>query len=339
MPHIARLHPGDLSLEVTWSDGVASRYPWIWLRDHAEGVERVLSAGVPRGLRGVSAEVADDHLLVTWDILEPVSSVAVSLLRAHRLPRVTRTSPDIPTTMWSGSAWAMPTVAYDQAVNGGAAQWLRQLMQFGVVRVTGAPTTAGAGEELLRSMGAEPTGAVHRHDDSVGERGHTDGSSRSFAPALHARQVLEQSVEGGEYTLVDGFAIARRMESEHPDEFETLSTAMIPGQRPGGALAARPVFRHDHTGRLVQVTYNEMERAPFLLAEHDMAAVYDALWVFDELANETALQWRGAPAPGEILVVDNWRVLHGRLAGGSGLQVWVGYVDRDAVDACLRAAR
>ena len=30
-------------------------------------------------------------------------------------------------------------------------------------------------------------------------------------------------------------------------------------------MAARPVLRHDHNGKLVQVSFNNADRAPFLL--------------------------------------------------------------------------
>ena len=35
MARIAALNHHDLSLEIVWHDGVTTRYPWLWLRDHA----------------------------------------------------------------------------------------------------------------------------------------------------------------------------------------------------------------------------------------------------------------------------------------------------------------
>ena len=64
-------------------------------------------------------------------------------------------------------------------------------------------------------------------------------------------------------------------------------------------MAARPVFRHDHNGTLVQVSYNNSDRAPFLLPADDMARLYAALRAFDQLANHESMQWKpGAAARG-----------------------------------------
>jgi len=116
----------------------------------------------------------------------------------------------------------------------------------------------------------------------------------------------------------------------------------VPGQYIGDGshlMSARPVFRHDHTGRLVQVSFNNYDRAPFLLDEADMVAFYDAIRVFDEIANEPSMQWRHVLRPGEAMLFDNWRVLHGR-AAYSGTRVMCGaYVNREDVESRLRQAR
>jgi len=337
MARIAALRPDDVSLEVEWSDGVVSRYPWLWLRDHADGVDRVFAAGIPDAVRGLGCQLTDDHVGITWDILEPATNVQVALLRAHRAPRVARVAPDVPVTLWSGRSLSLPVLAHDVVAHtdAGVREWVRAVAQFGVCRITGVPATGTAGDAVLRRLGVEPTGGIHAPGDQVGQRSHTDGTSRSCAPGLYAQQVLDPADDGGECLLVDGFAIARRMEAEFADEFEVLCEAMVPGVR-GSAMAVRPVFRHDHTGRLVQVTYNESERGVVLLGERDTLDLYAALRRFDEMANDPDLQFRISLAPGEILTVDNWRVLHGRAPGAVGQRVWVGYVDRDAMEARLR---
>ena len=139
--------------------------------------------------------------------------------------------------------------------------------------------------------------------------------------------------------MVDGFAIARRMEAEAPELFEVLSTVAVPGQYIGdGAhlMAARPVFRHDHTGRLVQVSFNNYDRAPFLLDEADMVEFYDAIRLFDEIANEPTMQWRHVLQPGEAMLFDNWRVLHGRAAYSGVRRMCGAYLNREDVESRLR---
>jgi len=118
-----------------------------------------------------------------------------------------------------------------------------------------------------------------------------------------------------------------------------LATVDVPGQYIGdGAhlVAARPVLRHDHTGRLAQVSFNNYDRAPFLLDESAMVEFYAALRAFDTAVNDPANQWRHVLAPGEAMLFDNWRVLHGRGAFTGVRRMCGGYVNREDVESRAR---
>ena len=54
------------------------------------------------------------------------------------------------------------------------------------------------------------------------------------------------------------------------------------------------------------------------------------------VANDPAMQWRHVLAPGEALLFDNWRVLHGRHAYGGVRRMCGGYVNREDVESRLR---
>ncbi len=363
MATITSLRHDNESLEVTWSDGVVSRFPWLWLRDHAHDDDtmhpvtqqrQLFTARVPRGLRGLSSDVVDGALHVTWDMLEPTSVLPISFLATYRFPRVARAAVDVPVTLWNAASLTTPTVAHDLVMHtdAGLAQWLTYTLQYGFCIVTGTPATAEATEALLRRVAYiretifggfwEFQADMSKADTAYTTlelRGHTDGTYSADAPGCQLLHCLEFVGTGGESTMVDAFAIARRMESEHPDLFEAFSSMMVPGQYIGdGAhlMAARPVFRHDHTGRLVQVSFNNYDRAPFLLAEADMLTFYDALRVFEELANDPAMQWRHVLAPGEAMLFDNWRVLHGRAAYTGLRRMCGGYINREDLESRLR---
>jgi trimethyllysine dioxygenase len=170
---------------------------------------------------------------------------------------------------------------------------------------------------------------------------HTDGTYSHDAPGLQMLHCLHFDGTGGDSTLVDGFKIADLLRSTQPELFDVLSTVAIPGQYIGdGAhlMAARPVFRHDHTGTLVQVSYNNSDRAPFLLPPDDMARLYDALRAFDNLANGESMQWRQVLRPGEALLFDNWRTLHGRFAYAGKRTMCGAYLNHEDFESRLRIA-
>ena len=108
MARIASLQHHEQSLEVVWSDGVSTKFPWLWLRDHAHaedalnpvtGERQLFTARVPAGLRGLSTEIHDESLSVTWDVLEPVSVLPLAFLAEHRFPRVARVAVEHPSPL------------------------------------------------------------------------------------------------------------------------------------------------------------------------------------------------------------------------------------------------
>ena len=171
---------------------------------------------------------------------------------------------------------------------------------------------------------------------------HTDGTYSHDAPGLQMLHCL--SLRWHRWRLDAGRRVQDRRRAAHrrePELFDVLSTVAIPGQYIGdGAhlMAARPVFRHDHTGTLVQVSYNNSDRAPFLLPPDEMARLYDALRAFDQLANSESMQWRQVLRPGEALLFDNWRTLHGRHAYAGKRTMCGAYLNHEDFESRLRIA-
>ena len=102
MSAIASLLTADRSLEVTWADGVVTRYPWIWLRDNAHDADtlhpvtqqrQVFTASLPTDLAATAANVVGDALVVQWADLRggaAESVLPVAFLSSHRVPQPAR---------------------------------------------------------------------------------------------------------------------------------------------------------------------------------------------------------------------------------------------------------
>ena len=89
------------------------------------------------------------------------------------------------------------------------------------------------------------------------------------APGLQTLHCLQKDSVGGENQLIDGLAIAEKMRNEHPEYFKILSTINIPGRyiKTDTYLEAkRPLFRLNNQGKIVQVSFNNHDRAPFRLS-------------------------------------------------------------------------
>jgi trimethyllysine dioxygenase len=364
---IASLTVTDGSLTVAWSDGVSSNYVWMWLRDHAHDEDtlhpvtqqrQLFTASLSPELQGTGARVDGVNVLVSWNDDTEDSVLPVSFLSEFRRPRSPRVSTPAKSEIafWDATIINnnVPTIAYQTVMDSaaGVAQWLRLTARFGFSLVTGTPATIEATEALMRRVGYvretifggmwEFTADLSKADTAYTNlelRPHTDGTYSHDAPGAQMLHCLEFNGTGAESTMVDAFALADRLKREAPQHYETLSTICVPGQYIGDGshlIAERPVFRHDARGDLVQVSFNNYDRAPFLLPENDMRAFYDALRAFDLLVNDQANQWRHVLRPGQAMLFDNWRVLHGREAYTGLRRMCGGYVNHEDMESTLR---
>ena len=104
-------------------------------------------------------------------------------------------------------------------------------------------------------------------------------------------------------------------------------------------MAKRPVFRLDSAGRLIQVSFNHLDRAPLFLPEFELQAFYRAYGAFARLANDRQLQYRRRLEPGSLVLFDNWRLLHARDAYQGYRRLAGAYLNKEDVESRLRVLR
>jgi trimethyllysine dioxygenase len=358
MTAIASLTCADKHLQVDWADGVSTNFPWVWLREHAHDDEtlhpitqqrQIFTAQIPRDLIANHVRVVDQSLEIRWGMPDgSISQIPLAFLHRFRIPQPACAELGTQRTLWDTlTNTNTPTLPYDFVMgdDDGVLAWLNKVAEFGFCLVVNTPVSMEASEALLRRIAyvrktifagffdfAPDLTKADTAYTNLELRPHTDGTYSNDAPGAQMLHCLYFDGTGGESTIVDAFALAARLRNEHPTHYETLSRVIVPGQYIGDGshlVAARPVLRHDHLGNLAQVSFNNYDRAPFLLESSEMIAFYDALRTFDLLANDHSRQWRHVLAPGEALLFDNWRVLHGREAFTGMRRLCGGYVNRE----------
>ena len=366
MGSISSLRIADDGLGIEWDDGVTSRYPWLWVRDHAHDEttlhpvtqqRQLHTAGVNRDLRGTGAQIVDgEHVEVTWNDSTPASRLPVTFLESFRQPAAVVLEPAAEPVLWDAEAideqW--PTIDHGEVMAGddGVSRWLDLVASYGFAMVEGTPPTVEATQALIERVAYLRNtifGAMWDFQADLSKADtaytnlellpHTDGTYSHDAPGLQLLHCLAFDGDGGESTMVDGFRIASELRASSPELYEVLSTVQVPGQYIGDGshlMASRPVFRHDDRGTLVQVSFNNADRAPFLLPPDQMDAFYEALRAFEALANDHALQWRRVNRPGTAMLFDNWRVLHGRAAYTGHRHLCGAYLNREDYESRRR---
>lgn len=362
----ARVRGQDI--ELTWSDGrPAATLPLMWLRDncpasqHPETRQRLVDTfciGADIAVRAIAVEDHGHGLKVEWAEGGHVSRFNAGFLSALR------SNPDVlpvkPCT-WDrdGIAERIPSVAYTAFMRDDAAvkEFLEQVARVGFSFVEGTPGTPEATQAVAARIaytrqtifgGYWDFTANLEHKDtaytslSIGP--HTDGTYSLDAPGYQMFHCLAAECTGGENVLIDGFRIAEIMRRDTPEDFRLLTELAIPGQyidegRGIHLMARRPLFRLDDSGTLVQVSYNNYDRAPFALPPPRQRAFYRALRTFNALCSDPSLQHRRRLLPGSVLLFDNWRVLHARDAYTGYRRLAGVYLNKEDVESRLRCLR
>ena len=138
--------------------------------------------------------------------------------------------------------------------------------------------------------------------------------------------------------MVDGFKIAQILKENDKISYDTLSEIDIPGRYYGDGvelIAKRPVFK-SRNQELIQVSFNNYDRGDFRLPNNRIHDFYTAIRKFDKLANDKEMQWRQILKPGQLLIFNNWRVLHGRSEFSGKRKMSGCYINKEDFESVCR---
>lgn len=350
-----------LAVSVGESDMVLS---WRWLRDHGEddasfdAITRqrrvyALDATPPEPAIDAALATVDGTRVVTLTWAEPPEHTWISQQTLHGLlaPR-----PAMRPTIWHRPADVAITRGEVDAVledDDALRRWVDDIGRFGYGVLGGfrgghdevAALAARIGRPMSTIFGTtwDLASDVAHHDDTAYTQTflapHTDGTYMDHAPRLQVFCCTERDGTGGESVIVDAFALAEALRDEQPADFDVLSTVHVPGHyiEPGVELrASRPAIRLDPAGRLAQVSMNNYDRSPMLLAPDEMESFYRAYGRLHDLANDRDRWLSVRLEAGDVLVNDNWRVLHGREAYTGGRRFVGCYINHEDFQSSLR---
>ncbi|XP_032512378.2 trimethyllysine dioxygenase, mitochondrial [Danaus plexippus] len=162
---------------------------------------------------------------------------------------------------------------------------------------------------------------------------HNDNTYFNEAAGLQILHCLEHSNgEGGETILVDGFFGATKLKNEFPEDFEFLTNFNLDAEylEDGHHYKySAPVINVDKEKNLEQIRFNVYDRSPMAFSSgEECRSYYRALWNLSTYYQNTDCQWKFKLYPGLVMVMDNFRVLHGRTAFTGNRIICGSYVSR-----------
>ena len=244
-----------------------------------------------------------------------------------------------------------------QSASSALRDWLFALRRYGFAKVKGVRPEPGGLFDVVDLFGYVRETNYGRQFDvrtevnpvnlaytGLGLQAHTDNPYRDPQPTVQVLACLENSAEGGENMVVDGFAAAQRLRDEDAEGFALMTQYCARFGYTGSAGVAlharRPMIELSPDGQLQAVRFNARSAAPLVDVPFDkMAGYYAAYLRFSAIIDDPAMEVRFKLTPGEAFVVDNTRVLHARKGySGAGTRWLQGcYADRDGIYSTLAA--
>ena len=371
---IAEISSGPREVRVRWGDRHESRFNFLWLRDNcpsagdkASAIRDFTLADVDENLRAEKIQAAaDGGLAVEWGDGHR-SAYAPRWLREHCNSPAARRERREKQVLWdSGLQDQWPEVRFADLRGGedGRLAMLEFVHQYGFCLIVGAPATAQGTEDIAGFLGHLRENDFGRIFDLVVEpevwemsqtdaplHPHTDDPYRYAPPGVSVLHCLESGA-GGESILVDGFRVCDELRKTAPADFEILAATPAQFARrrttaasQGAAVDLRAearIISLDRDGELAGFRFHERSMAPLDVDPDRMDSFYRALIRLTRMVYDPRFAVRRLLGPGEAIVFDNQRALHGRdgFAGGAARRhLRLCQTDRDQFHSRLRLLR
>ena len=346
------------SIQLDWADGSSSTFHNIWLRDNCPGLlhattrHRVIeTSDIPSGIQPDKASIdAEGSLVITWSNDGHVSTFPVEWLRENDYSSGARYGNPV-VTPWDATSInsVLPRCSHHDLVHDDHARiaFLEGFFRYGLAILNEVPCEPGtvlAVAELLGEVRVTSWGKVFDvmsmpEANSVAYTSlplvtHTDEGYRDPVPTMQLQHFIRADAQGGASTLVDGFRVAEDLRRDRPDMFELLSTTVLDFHFSDATAehhARGPIISLYPDGAIRQIRYSNHSALPFRIPADRMEAFYAAYQAFGIMRESDQYCFRIALGAGDMYIVDNHRVLHGRTGfssnGARHLQSC--YIERD----------
>ncbi|KPP61627.1 gamma-butyrobetaine dioxygenase-like, partial [Scleropages formosus] len=344
--HACALEP-DRQLKVQWEDGSNSLYPLVWLRDNCQCPQCMLQSAKARSLHlsqldihtGVDRVLVKEpnKLSVVWPDQHASEYDADWLKKRCFSPAARQAMREelfLNERVYWGSELRIPSAIFQEVLEDdkAALDCFTALRRVGIVYLKGAPREQGEVAKLSKRIGFLRLtfyGHTFQVQDKLDANNvaytagdlslHTDYPALQHPPGVQVLHCLHQAKEGGESEVVDGFHVAQQLWQENPEAFRTLSSLTVDFTDTGvdycdfSIQSKHRIIEVDGNGLVLRINYNNATRDSVLdLPLQHVQPFYASLRAYVDLMRrpENVLTYR--MEPGDMVIFDNWRLLHGR---------------------------
>jgi alpha-ketoglutarate-dependent taurine dioxygenase len=351
--------PEELTL--TWDNSMHSVYSAFWLRDNdpvhrdpATGQRLISLIDLPSEPKLHAVEPRrPGHLTLLWED-GAISHFSLAWLRAFdRSLRIGHRPVRMPWLANPSAAFAHCDYQQWKEDAGSREEWLYFAGRDGIAFLTGVPVAEGAVREVAEFISlpcdasSGPVAHLHSrgmlsagpHNQPSGLPVQTDQPYRDPVPSFQMRHCLSAADQGGESLFLDGFAVAERIRAGDPDHFQLLKETPVLFQFQDAhvdLVAERTMIELDTLGQFRSIHYNDRFLAPLPLKAPKLKKFYPAYRNLADLLRDPQRQVVHRLEPGELVLFDNSRILHGHAAfSGGARRLQTCFLDADGLYSSL----
>ncbi|XP_019631942.1 PREDICTED: gamma-butyrobetaine dioxygenase-like [Branchiostoma belcheri] len=363
-------------VEVEWSNGGVSSFPYVWLRDNCQcedchsamtGFRCVMIKDIDPFIAPVTAEVVDGKSIqlewpdghrseFEWQWLQDRS-----FTREAREQR--REAKRRKLQLWgSEQLKKLQPVDFEALMTDEMAlyEFFNIVDTVGLAFTNNVPCKVGQQQRLAERIAYLRPTHYGLHESSVyskpntsnlaftGQRlhCHTDMPQYSLPAGVLLLHCVQEAEEGGENELIDGYNAAYQLKEKDPEAFHTLTTTPVSFAMHGKDYIrydlekTRPIISLNEKGEVARICYaNQLRSALMDVPVERVQPFYRAMRAWDDILyhpDNCILMKLNA---GEMVVFDNWRLVHGRRGFQGGRHVQTAYMDWDEVRSFLGVVR
>jgi len=358
-------------LTLEWSDGRISRYHAIWLRMNTCDPEtfNLDTREITRSPLDLPAEVRIERVSVRPDgavglVFQPEGHAALfdpGWLRLHDYSNGGRQDDAaVEKVLWTTAECPEPPTFDGSGILNDDATFtafLTAVASHGLARLRNAPADPDFAERFASQIGVirdnnfgriwnvrvEPGSGSNAYT-ALELAPHVDLATREYQPGLQILHCVENTTRGGRAMMIDGFRVAGDLRAEAPEAFHLLTT--VPWHMSNRAADSdyrwnSPAIVLDQAGQVAEIRSIYFLRGP-LNAPFDQV---EELYAADRLLHQKLLDPRYQMLfdylPGDLMLFDNRRILHGREAfDATEGRRWLRgcYLEREELESALRMA-
>ena len=234
-------------------------------------------------------------------------------------------------------------------------QLLKSFYEYGFVMVKKVPTQNNYIVNFANSIGSiRPTNfgeffnvrSVPNPNDlaytSLALSPHTDNPYRKPVPCIQLLHCIENEVKGGYSTLVDGFKVANHLRKNNPEYFEILTKIKVKFKFTDKNVILEnkgELIELDEKNNFKQIRFStRLDYVP-PIEKNQLDVYYRARKEISNLYNSKKYKIEFKLMPGDLIMMDNHRLLHGRTAynANEGKRFLQGcYIDHDSSEGKFR---